>query len=178
MKKILLTLLILAGLFLIILLFQSEIYRITPKAQLTNEQENILYNLAQQAKANGDLPISAIILYNKTIIGKGYNTVLKDSNAVGHAEINALNDAIKNFGMIEFMKMNSDSLTLISTLEPCQMCKGAISNYNIKYVHFIKEKPISNSVSTRFKDFRYQLNKKQISSPELLDSLSKLHTDY
>jgi len=170
--------LIIIGLIVFSIFFEPEFYRITPKVELTDEQKNVLYNLAQHAKVNGDLPISALILYNNTIIGEGYNSVLRDSNAGGHAEINAFNDAINNFGMREFMKMNRDSLTLISTLEPCQMCKGAILNYNIKYVQFIKEKSISNSVSNRYKEFRYQINKKQVSSPELLDTLSKRHFDY
>ncbi|MDO8549712.1 MAG: hypothetical protein Q7S39_06130, partial [Ignavibacteria bacterium] len=95
MKKILILFLILTGLLLFIFLFKSEIYRIAAKAELKDEQKNELYNLALQAKTNGDLPISSLLLNNNEIIGEGYNTVVRDSDICGHAEINALKDAIK-----------------------------------------------------------------------------------
>jgi len=178
MKKILILFLILTGLLLFIFLFKSEIYRIAAKAELKDEQKNELYNLALQAKTNGDLPISSLLLNNNEIIGEGYNTVVRDSDICGHAEINALKDAISKTGLNEFMKSDRRGLKIISTLEPCEMCKGVLLYYNIRNVHFIKEKSLSVNLSSSYNELRYQLNKKHISSPGLLDSLSRLHPDY
>ena len=178
MKKILILSLILAGLFLFIFLFKSEIYRISGKADLTDAQKKELYNLALRAKNYGDLPISSFLLYNNKIIGGGYNTVTKESDICGHAEINALRDAINKTGLSAFMKLDSNELKIISTLEPCEMCKGILLHYNIRDVQFIKDKSLFSNLNRNYNEFRYQLNKQQISSPGLLDSLSKLHPDY
>jgi len=164
--------------FLFIFLFKSEIYRISVKPELTDNQKTELYNLALRAKTNGDLPISSLLLNKKNIIGEGYNTVARDSDICGHAEINALKDAINKTGLNAFMKLERTELKIISTLEPCEMCTGVLLHYNIRNVHFIKEKSLSIGLSSSYYEFRYQLNKKHISSPKLLDSLNKLHPDY
>jgi len=164
MKKILILSLILVSLFLFIFLFKSEIYRISGKADLTDAQKKELYNLALRAKNYGDLPISSLLLYNNKICG--------------HAEINALRDAINKTGLSAFMKLDSNELKIISTLEPCEMCKGILLHYNIRDVQFIKDKSLFSNLNRNYNEFRYQLNKQQISSLGLLDSLSKLHPDY
>jgi len=178
LKNILALLIILTSLFLFIFLFKSEIYRISLNAEITEEEKNELYNLALQAKIYGDLPISSLLLNSNKIIGKGYNTVVRDSDICGHAEINALKDAISKTGLNAFMKLERTELKIISTLEPCEMCTGVLLHYNIRNVHFIKEKSLSIGLSSSYNEFCYQLNKKHISSPELLDSLNKLHPDY
>ena len=164
--------------FLFIFLFKSEIYRISVKPELTDNQKTELYNLALRGKTNGDLPISSLLLNKKKIIGKGYNTVVRDSDICGHAEINAIKDAISKTGLNAFMKFDRSELKIISTLEPCEMCKGVLLHYNVRNVQFIKEKSLLTGLSGSYNEFRYQLNKKHISSPELLDSLHKLHPDY
>ncbi|OGU77467.1 MAG: hypothetical protein A2V93_00215 [Ignavibacteria bacterium RBG_16_34_14] len=178
MKKILIPFLIITLLLLFIFLFKSEIYKISTKTELTDEQKNELYNLAVLAKTNGDLPISSLLLNNNEIIGEGYNTVVRDSDICGHAEINALKNAISKTGLIAFTKLERSRIKIISTLEPCEMCKGVLLQYNIRNVQFLKEKSLSVNLSSSYNELRYQLNKKQISSPDLLNSLSKLHPDY
>lgn len=178
MKKIIIALLLLLILFLFIFFFKSEIYRLSTTAELTDMQKSELYKLALRAKNNGNLPISSLLLYNNEIIGEGYNTIAGDSDISGHAEINALKEAINKIGLNEFMKMERSRIKLVTTLEPCEMCKGVFLHYNIRNVHFIKEKSFSINISNSYNEIRYQLNKKQISSPGLLDSLSKLHSDY
>jgi len=178
MKKILMPFLILTLLLLFIFLFKSEIYKISTKTELTNEQKSELYDLTLQAKNNGDLPISSLLLNNNQIIGEGYNTIIRDSDICGHSEINALKDAINKTGLNTFMKPERSKIKLITTLEPCEMCRGVLLHYNIRNVQFIKEKSLSVNLSISYNELRYQLNKKQISSPKLLDSLTKLHPDY
>jgi tRNA(Arg) A34 adenosine deaminase TadA len=119
-----------------------------------------------------------VLINDYTIIGRGFNTVVKDSDITGHAEINAINDAIHNIGFDAFMSLNRDNLIVISTLEPCEMCSGTLKHYNIKYIQFIKEKSLSSSLGKLKKEFLFQLNKKQAAGKSFLDSLKSLHPDY
>ena len=87
--------------------------------------------LAGFAEQNGDVPIGAVIVLNDTIIAEAFNQVEALNNPIAHAEILAIMQAIK--------KVNSSELlncTLITTLEPCGMCSGAIANYRVGRVIF------------------------------------------
>ncbi|HXD93649.1 MAG TPA: deaminase, partial [Bacteroidia bacterium] len=66
----------------------------------------------------------------------------RDTNIGGHAEINAISNTIKNIGTQNFNQLNRDSLILITTFEPCLMCRGAIIENRIKHIEFIKEKTL------------------------------------
>ena len=82
----------------------------------------ILLKRARNAGDDGEVPVSAIILNEKGhCIGHGRNTRNKDCNPLGHAELIALRQAAW---------INRDwrfnECTLIVTLEPCQMCSGAL----------------------------------------------------
>jgi len=178
MKKFLSLLLILCGLILLIIIFKPDIYRLKPASHLTITQKIVLLNHAKEAKLNGDLPISSLLIYNGKIIGQGFNTVERDSDLTGHAEINALRDAINKTSLDSFMKLDGNNLKIISTLEPCEMCKGVLLHYNIKNVEFLKDKSLYSDLYRNYNEFRYELNKKQISSSDLLDSLAILHPDY
>ena len=85
---------------------------------------------ANIAYFNNEIPVGAIILdKNLNIIGKGYNTREKDKDILGHAEINAIKDAIKNTNS----KILNDSIIFIN-LEPCLMCLGAIKEAHINTI--------------------------------------------
>ena len=85
---------------------------------------------ANIAYFNNEIPIGAIILdKNLNIIGKGYNTRERDKDILGHAEINAIKDAIKNTNS----KILNDSIIFIN-LEPCLMCLGAIKEAHINTI--------------------------------------------
>lgn len=85
---------------------------------------------ANIAYFNNEIPVGAIILdKNLNIIGKGYNTRERDKDILGHAEINAIKDAIKNTNS----KILNDSIIFIN-LEPCLMCLGAIKEAHINTI--------------------------------------------
>jgi tRNA(adenine34) deaminase len=76
---------------------------------------------AQNAEANGEVPVGAIVVHENKIIGRGQNRVLRESDPTAHAEIVALREAglaLKNYRL--------EDCTLYATLEPCAMCAGAI----------------------------------------------------
>lgn len=84
---------------------------------------------ARKAYALGEVPIGCVIVYQDKIIGRGYNRRNTDKNTLAHAEITAINRASKKMG-----DWRLEECTLYVTLEPCQMCAGAIVQARITEV--------------------------------------------
>lgn len=85
--------------------------------------------LAKKAYANGDVPIGCVIVYEGNVIGRGYNRRNKDRTSLAHAEIIAIKKATKIIGDWRLEKCR-----MYITLEPCQMCSGAILQARIPEV--------------------------------------------
>ena len=84
---------------------------------------------AKKAYALGEVPIGCVIVYEDKIIARGYNRRNTDKNTLAHAEITAINRASKKMG-----DWRLEDCTLYVTLEPCQMCAGAIVQSRITNV--------------------------------------------
>ena len=84
---------------------------------------------ARKAYALGEVPIGCVIVYEDKIISRGYNRRNTDKNTLAHAEITAINRASKIIG-----DWRLEECTLYVTLEPCQMCAGAIVQARIPEV--------------------------------------------
>ncbi len=96
------------------------------------EQEKYMKEAIRQARkaaALGEVPIGCVIVYKGRIIGRGYNRRNTDKNTLAHAEITAINRASKKMG-----DWRLEGCTLYVTLEPCQMCAGAIVQARIDQV--------------------------------------------
>ena len=76
---------------------------------------------AKKAYALGETPIGCVIVYEDKIIGRGYNRRTIDKNTLAHAELIAIKKASKKTG-----DWRLEGCTMYVTLEPCQMCAGAI----------------------------------------------------
>ena len=87
--------------------------------------------LAKEAADEGEAPIGAIIVRDGKIAGVGRNRRERDKNALGHAEIEAIDNACKTLGGWRLI-----GCTMYVTLEPCPMCAGAIINARIERVVF------------------------------------------
>lgn len=84
---------------------------------------------AKKAYALGEVPIGCVIVYKDKIIARGYNRRNTDKNTLAHAEITAINKASKKLG-----DWRLEECSLYVTLEPCQMCSGAIVQARITEV--------------------------------------------
>ncbi len=84
---------------------------------------------AKKAYALGEVPIGCVIVYEDRIIGRGYNRRNTDKSTLSHAEITAIRKASKAIG-----DWRLEGCTLYVTLEPCQMCSGAIVQARIPRV--------------------------------------------
>jgi len=99
---------------------------------MTNITEKYMKEALRQAKkayALGEVPIGCVIVHEGQIIGRGYNRRNTDKNTLAHAEITAINKASKKIG-----DWRLEDCTLYVTLEPCQMCAGAIVQARIPHV--------------------------------------------
>ena len=76
---------------------------------------------AKKAYALDEVPIGCVIVQNGKIIARGYNRRNTDKNTLAHAELTAIKKASKKTG-----DWRLEDCTLYVTLEPCQMCAGAI----------------------------------------------------
>lgn len=85
--------------------------------------------LAKKAEALGEVPIGCVIEYQGNIIGRGYNRRTTDKNTLAHAELTAIKKASKKMG-----DWRLEECTMYVTLEPCQMCAGAIVQARIPTV--------------------------------------------
>ena len=97
-----------------------------------NKDEYYMREALKQAKKAiklGEVPIGCVIVYEDQIIGRGYNRRNTDKNTLSHAEITAINRASKKMG-----DWRLEGCTLYVTLEPCQMCAGAIIQSRITRV--------------------------------------------
>lgn len=76
---------------------------------------------AGKAADMGEVPIGCVIVYEGKVIARGYNRRVTDKSTLSHAEILAIKKASKIMG-----DWRLEGCTMYVTLEPCQMCAGAI----------------------------------------------------
>lgn len=163
-----------AGGFLIVLRF--DIFK--PDVHLDQREISILKTLGDSALVHLDVPVASVLLYNDSIIGTGYNTVLARNDAGGHAEINSISSAIASLGKKRFDALDRKKLVLVSTFEPCLMCQGAFIEYRINRVIFLKSKPLSVRTRQYLRQLRYELMKRKGQPASLQDSLFFRHPLY
>ena len=85
--------------------------------------------LARRAQQEGEVPVGSIIVFEDKIIGEGWNRPISAADPTAHAEIQALRSAasqLKNYRLT--------GATLFVTLEPCDMCVGAMFHARIARV--------------------------------------------
>jgi tRNA(adenine34) deaminase len=82
--------------------------------------------LAHRAEEEGEVPIGAVVTFDGKIIGEGWNRPIAAVDPTAHAEIQAMRSAalsLKNYRLT--------GATLYVTLEPCDMCVGAMFHARI-----------------------------------------------
>ena len=84
---------------------------------------------AKKAWALDEVPIGCVIVYEDRIIARGYNRRNTDKNTLAHAELAAIRKASKKLG-----DWRLEGCTMYVTLEPCQMCAGALVQSRIRRV--------------------------------------------
>ena len=104
----------------------------TGSDELVIKQEYMKEAIRQAKKAYklGEVPIGCVIVCQGNIVARGYNRRNTDKNTLSHAELNAIKKASKKLG-----DWRLDNCEMYVTLEPCQMCSGAMVQARIKKVY-------------------------------------------
>lgn len=92
---------------------------------------NYALQLAAKGEAIGEVPVGAVIVQNKKIIGEGFNQPISSHDPTAHAEIIAMRQAsaqVQNYRLV--------GSTIYVTLEPCTMCVGALVHARIARLVF------------------------------------------
>lgn len=100
---------------------------------------------AELARASGEVPVGALVVFDDRIVGRGRNAVISKSDPTAHAEIEALRDAARAIGNYRL----TDAV-LYSTIEPCAMCAGAIVHARIARLVYGASDPKAGAVDTHF----------------------------
>jgi tRNA(adenine34) deaminase len=89
--------------------------------------------LAKQARDMDEFPVGAMVIRSDgDIVGKGFNQKESLKDPTAHAEVLAIRDAVKQVG--DWRLTNA---TLLTTLEPCPMCLGAIIQARISTIVYL-----------------------------------------
>jgi tRNA(adenine34) deaminase len=101
--------------------------------------------LAQHARAVGEVPVGALVVRDGAVLGEGWNRPIAAHDPTAHAEIIALRAAGMALGNYRL-----PGATLYATLEPCLMCAGAMLHARIDRLVFGTYDPKAGAVGSVF----------------------------
>ncbi len=84
---------------------------------------------AKRAAAIGEIPIGCVIVRDGKVIARGFNQRRSRKTTLAHAEMIAIDRASRKLG-----DWRLEGCTMYVTLEPCQMCSGALVQSRIDRV--------------------------------------------
>jgi cytosine/creatinine deaminase len=93
-----------------------------------NQYLDIAIEEALRGRAEGGIPIGAVLVHQGQIIGRGHNRRVQQGSAVLHGEMDALERAGRRAASVYRESV------MYTTLSPCAMCSGAILLYGIPHV--------------------------------------------
>ncbi len=96
---------------------------------------------AQRALEMNEVPVGAIVVFQGTIIGRGWNRNITDSDPTAHAEIVAMREAAETVG-----NHRLGDCDLFVTIEPCPMCAGAMVHARIRRLVYGSDDPKAGAV--------------------------------
>ncbi len=92
--------------------------------------------LARRAQGEGEVPVGAVLAIENEILGEGWNRPISASDPTAHAEIQAMRAASKAISNYRLT-----GATLYVTLEPCDMCVGAMFHARVERVVYGAKDP-------------------------------------
>ena len=148
------------------------------KNKQKRKQEKYMKMALKEAKKAYDLnevPIGCVIVKDDKVIGKGYNKRNTDKNVLSHAELIAMKQACKKTG-----DWRLEGCTMYITLEPCQMCAGAMVQARLENAVIGSMNPKAGSAGSilnilQMEQFNHQVN---VTTGVLEEECSQILTDF
>ena len=121
--------------------------------------------LAREAERHGEVPVGAVVVLGEQIVGRGWNQPLGTNDPTAHAEIVALRDAGRRIGNYRLT-----GATLYVTIEPCQMCVGAMIHARVARVVFGAREPKAGALESAMRAHEHpSLNHRMTAEGGLLE---------
>ena len=99
--------------------------------------------LAKRAQELGEVPVGAVVVLDSAVIGEGFNQPISSHDPTAHAEIVALRDAAARVGNYRL-----PGATLYVTIEPCQMCVGAMIHARVTRLVYGAPEPKAGAIES------------------------------
>ena len=99
--------------------------------------------LAAEAHRRGEVPVGAVVVLDGTVIGGGFNQPISAHDPTAHAEVVAMRAAAQHLG--NYRLTGAD---LYVTIEPCQMCVGAMVHARIARVIYGATEPKAGAIES------------------------------
>jgi tRNA(adenine34) deaminase len=107
-------------------------------------------SLASAGAARGEVPVGAVVVVDRRVVGRGYNEPLTSCDPTAHAEIVAMRDAAKTTGNYRLT-----GASLYVTVEPCLMCIGAAVHARIATIVYGTIEPRAGAVESRQRAYEH-----------------------
>jgi tRNA(Arg) A34 adenosine deaminase TadA len=98
---------------------------------------------AHEAQRRGEVPVGAVVVLDGVIVGEGFNQPIGSHDATAHAEIVALRDAGRRMANYRL-----PGAIVYVTIEPCQMCVGAMVHARIGQVVYGTAEPRAGAIES------------------------------
>ena len=98
---------------------------------------------ALEASRRGEVPVGAVVVVDEKVVGAGFNQPIGAQDPTAHAEIVAMRDAAKQLGNYRLR-----GATLYVTIEPCQMCVGAMVHARVARVVYGTREPKAGAIES------------------------------
>ena len=99
--------------------------------------------LADEARERGEVPVGAVLVLDGDIVGRGFNQPVSRNDPTAHAEIVALREAGRQMGNYRL-----PGSTMYVTIEPCQMCVGAMVHARVARVVYGTPEPKAGAIES------------------------------
>ena len=99
--------------------------------------------LAREARERNEVPVGAVVVIDGEIAGRGHNRPLGSNDPTAHAEIVAIREAAARLGNYRLT-----GATLYVTIEPCQMCVGAMIHARIARLVYGAPEPKAGAIES------------------------------
>jgi|SRR5687768_2245529 len=120
---------------------------------------------AQIARTRGEVPVGAVVVQDGLVIGEGFNQPIGASDPTAHAEIVALREAARRVGNYRL-----PGAELFVTIEPCQMCVGAMVHARIARVIYGSAEPKAGAIESAMRAHEHpSLNHRMLATGGVLE---------
>jgi tRNA(adenine34) deaminase len=137
---------------------------------------------ARAAEAAGEVPVGAIVIApdGETVLGRGQNRVLRDSDPTAHCEIVAMREAGHALSNYRLLTPEGEGCTLYVTLEPCAMCASAILHARIARLVYAADDPKAGACGSVLAVMNHpQLNHRaEVTTGVLADECSRMLSNF